>query len=115
MNNVKNNVRLIGRIGQTPEVKSLNNGKNICTFSIALNESYKNQDGEYVTSTQWHQVTAWGKQAERVAKLLQKGSEVAIEGKLNMNTYTDKQGVKRYATQVLLQEFALLGAKKAAA
>ncbi len=115
MNNVKNNVRLIGRIGQNPEVKSLNNGKSICTFSIALNERYKNNEGEMVTSTQWHQITAWGKQAELASRLLQKGCEVAIEGKLNMSKYSDKTGVQRYSTQVVLQEFALIGATKAVA
>jgi single-strand DNA-binding protein len=112
MNNLKNSVRLIGHIGQNPEVRSLNSGKKLAKFSIAINESYRNDTGERITDTQWHNVTAWGKQAELVEKLLKKGSEVAIDGKLNNNSYTDKDGVKRYATDIVLNEFSLIGPKK---
>ena len=112
MNNLKNSVRLIGNLGQTPEVKDLSNGKKLAKFSMAINESYKNEAGERVTDTQWHNITAWGKQAELVSKLLKKGSEVAIEGKLTNNTYTDKDGVKRYSTEIVLNEFTMVGGKK---
>ena len=112
MNNLKNNVRLIGHIGQNPEVRNLNSGKKLAKFSIAINESYRNEAGERITDTQWHSITAWGKQADLVEKLLKKGSEVAIDGKLNNNSYTDKDGVKRYATDIVLNEFSLLGSKK---
>jgi single-strand DNA-binding protein len=112
MNNLKNSVRLIGNLGQTPEVKDLSNGKKLAKFSMAINESYKNETGERVTDTQWHNITAWGKQAELVSKLLKKGSEVAIEGKLTNNTYTDKDGVKRYSTEIVLNEFTMVGGKK---
>ena len=112
MNNLKNSVRLIGHLGQTPEVKDLSNGKKLAKFSMAINESYKNEAGERVIDTQWHNITAWGKQAELVGKLLKKGSEVAIEGKLTNNTYTDKDGVKRYSTEIVLNEFTMVGGKK---
>lgn len=112
MNNLKNSVRLMGHVGQNPEVKSLSNGKKLSRFSIAINESYKNEAGEKVTDTQWHNITAWGKQAELVEKLLKKGSEVAIEGKLTNNSYVDKEGVKRYVTDIVLNEFNLIGPKK---
>lgn len=112
MNNLKNSVRLIGRIGQNPEVKEMSNGKKLTKFSIAINESYKNSAGEHVTDTQWHNITAWGKQAELAEKLLKKGSEIALEGKLNNNSYVDKDGVKRYTTDIILNEFSLVGAKK---
>lgn len=112
MNNLKNSVRLIGRIGQNPEVKEMSNGKKLTKFSIAINESYKNSAGERVTDTQWHNITAWGKQAELAEKLLKKGSEIALEGKLNNNSYVDKDGVKRYTTDIILNEFSLVGAKK---
>jgi single-strand DNA-binding protein len=114
MNNLKNSVRLIGHLGQHPEVKELSNGKKLTKFSLAINESYKNENGERITDTQWHNITVWGKQAELVEKLLKKGSEVAIEGKLTNNTYLDKEGIKRYATDIVLSEFVLLGSKKQA-
>jgi single-strand DNA-binding protein len=114
MNQVKNSVRLIGRIGQNPEVKEVSNGKKLAKFSVAINETYKNNEGERVTDTQWHNITAWGKQAELVEKLLKKGSEVALEGKLSNNSYVDKDGVKRYTTDIVLNEFSLVGAKKEA-
>ena len=112
MNNLKYSVRLIGHIGQNPEVKQLNGGKKLAKFSLAINENYKNAEGERVTDTQWHNITVWGKQAELVEKLLKKGSEVAIEGKLSNNTYTDKDGIKRYSTEITLNEFVLVGSKK---
>lgn len=112
MNQVKNSVRLIGHLGQDPEVKSFSNGKKLAKFSLAINESYKNNEGEKVTDTQWHNVVVWGKQAEIVEKILKKGSEVAIEGKLNNNSYTDKDGIKRYTTEIVMNEFAVVGAKK---
>lgn len=112
MNNLKNSVRLIGHIGQNPEVKDMSSGKKLAKFSIAINESYKNNAGERVTDTQWHNITAWGKQAELVEKLVKKGSEVAIEGRLNNNSYVDKDGVKRYTTEIVLNDFSLIGPKK---
>lgn len=112
MNNLKNNVRLIGHLGQNPDVKNLNSGKKLTRLSLAVNESYKNEQGERINETQWHNITVWGKQAELAEKLLRKGSEVAIEGKLSNNSYVDKDGVKRYTTEIVLSEFLLLGGKK---
>ena len=82
MNALRNKVQLIGNIGMNPEVKTLDGGKKLAKMSIATNESYKNAKGEYVKETQWHNLIAWGKTAELVEKLLKKGSEVAVEGKL---------------------------------
>lgn len=112
MNSLKNNVRLIGHLGQNPDVKELSAGKKLAKFSIAINESYKNSEGEKITDTQWHNVTVWGKQAELVGQYLKKGSEVAIEGRLSNNSYTDKDGNKRYSTEIILTEFMMLGGKK---
>ena len=78
MNNLRNNVRLIGNLGMNPDVKELNGGKKLAKFSIATSETYKGEDGEKVTETQWHNLIAWGKQAEIVEKYLKKGNEVAI-------------------------------------
>ncbi len=112
MNALKNKVQLIGHLGMDPEVKALNGGKKLAKMSIATNETYKNAKGEKVTDTQWHNLIAWGKTAEIVEKFLKKGSEVAIEGKLINNNYTDKEGVKRYSTEIEVSELLMLDSKK---
>jgi single-strand DNA-binding protein len=114
MNALRNKVQLIGNIGMNPEVKTLDGGKKLAKMSIATNESYKNAKGEYVKETQWHNLIAWGKTAELVEKLLKKGSEVAVEGKLINRNYMDKEGVKRYITEIEVHELLLVGAKTAA-
>ena len=109
---MKNKVQLIGNLGQAPAIKTTETGKKLAQFSIATNESYQNANGEKVTETQWHQVVAWGKLADIVEKYLNKGKEVAIEGKLVNRNYTDKQGVKHYATEVVASDLLLLGSNK---
>jgi single-strand DNA-binding protein len=112
MNTLKNSVRLMGNLGAAPEVKSISDNKKLAKFSVATNESYKNEKGEKVTETYWHSVVAWGKLAGIVEKYLQKGSEVAIEGKLTNRSYTDKDGVKRYVTEILANEVLMVGGKQ---
>ncbi len=114
MNALRNKVQLIGHLGANPEVKKLDGGKTIAKFSMATNETYKNQKGEKVEDTQWHNVVAWGKTAELMEQLLAKGKEVMVEGKLTSRSYEDKEGNKRYITEVVAQEFLLLGATQAA-
>lgn len=109
---MRNNVRLIGNLGMNPDVKEINGGKKLAKFSIATNESYKGEDGNKVTETQWHNVIAWGKQAEIIGKYLKKGNEVAIEGKLSSRSYTDKEGVKRYVTEIVVNDLLMLGGKE---
>lgn len=111
MTTVKNSVRLIGNLGSNPEVRETGKSK-LAKFSLATNESYKNDKGEWVTETQWHNIVAWGAQAERVSKYLKKGSEVLVEGKLTSRNYEDKDGVKRYVTEVQLREVLPLGKKE---
>ncbi|WP_416440778.1 single-stranded DNA-binding protein [Phnomibacter sp. MR] len=113
MNAMKNRVQLIGHLGKDPEVRAIDNGNKMARFTIATNETYQNNKGEKVTDTQWHNVVAWGKTAELVEKLLQKGHEVALEGKLENRSYTDKDGQKRYITEVVTSEFLLLTKKPA--
>ena len=108
---LKNKVQLIGNLGGKPEVKTTESGKKLATFSVATSESYRNAKGEKVTETQWHRVIAWGKVAEIAEKYLDKGKEVAIEGKLINRSYTDKEGTKKYITEVQVSELLLLGAK----
>src|SRR5215207_5113806 len=108
---LKNKVQLIGNLGNAPEVKNTESGKKLVSFSVATNENYRNAKGEKVTETQWHNLVAWGKVADIAEKFLTKGSEVAIEGKLIHRSYSDKEGNKKYMTEVQVNELLLLGAK----
>jgi single-strand DNA-binding protein len=112
MNALRNKVQLIGNLGNVPDVRNTDSGKKMARMSVATNESYRNAKGEKITETQWHNVIAWGKQAEIIEKYLTKGSEVALEGKLVTRNYTDKAGVKRFSTEVHLNELLLLGGKQ---
>ena len=112
---LKNKVQLIGNLGNAPEVKTLESGKKMARFSVATSEVYRNAKGEKVTDTQWHTLVAWGKVAEIVEKYLTKGKEVAIEGKLINRSYNDKEGNKKYITEIQVNELLLLGAKAAEA
>ena len=113
MNTLRNKVQLIGNLGMNPEIKTLDGGKKLAKMSIATNESYKNAKGELVEETQWHNLIAWGKTADIIEKHLKKGSEVAIEGKLINRNYIDKDGLKRYITEIEVHEFLMLGGNKA--
>ena len=113
MNNLRNKVQLIGHLGNNPEVKNLEGGKKVAKFSLATNENYRNQQGEKVEETQWHNLVAWGKTAEICEQYLSKGSEIAIEGKLTHRDYTDNQGVKRYITEIQVNEMLMLDKKAA--
>jgi single-strand DNA-binding protein len=108
MNSLKNSVRLVGNLGMDPEVKNFDNNKKLARFSIATNESYKNDKGEKVTETQWHNLVVWGAQAKLAGDFLKKGDEVAIEGKLSNKSYVDKDGNKRYVSEVVVNEFMKL-------
>ena len=110
---LKNKVQLIGNLGGKPEVKKTESGKKLAQFSIATSESYRNAQGEKVTETQWHRVIAWGKLAEIAEKYLEKGKEVAIEGRLINRSYNDKEGNKKYITEIQLNELLMLGVKPA--
>lgn len=111
MNALKNKVQLIGNLGNAPEIKNLESGKKVAKFSLATNESYRNQKGEKVEETQWHNLVAFGKIAELCEQFLTKGSEVAIEGKLTHRDYTDSNGVKRYLTEIQVNELLILDKK----
>ena len=106
---LKNKVQLIGNLGNAPEVRNTETGKKLVRFSVATNEQYKNAKGERVTETQWHNLIAWGKVADIVEKYLVKGTEVAIEGKLINRNYMDKEGNKKYITEIQVTELLMLG------
>ena len=114
MNALKNKVQLIGNLGNAPEVRNTESGKKLVRFSIATSETYRNAKGEKVKETQWHNLIAWGKVADIAEKYLTKGTEVAIEGKLMNNNYTDKDGNKKYSTEIQVHELLLLGTKASA-
>ena len=109
MNTLRNKVQLIGNLGNDPEIVNLESGKMLAKFAIATNESYKNAKGEKITDTQWHNIVAWGKTAQIVEKYVGKGKEVAIEGKLTSRSWEDKDGTKRYITEVVCSELLMLG------
>ncbi|MBA6156128.1 single-stranded DNA-binding protein [Tenacibaculum sp. S7007] len=111
MNTLRNKVQLIGNLGNSPEIITLDSGKKLAKFSIATNESYKNSQGEKITDTQWHNIVAWNKTAEIIEKYLEKGSEVAIEGKLTSRSYETSEGEKRYITEVVCNELLMLGGR----
>ena len=111
MNALRNKVQLIGNVGNDPEIKNLDGGKKVAKFSIATNDYYYNENKEKITDTQWHNVTAWGKLADIVESYVTKGKEIALDGKLTYNSYTDKEGIKRYTTEIVANEVMLLGSK----
>lgn len=112
MNNLRNQVQLIGRLGITPELKKLESGRSFVNLSIATNEYYKDKKGELQQETQWHKLSAWGRTAENICKIANKGDELAVEGKLSHRTFVNKEGQTQYVTEVVINEFILLGAKE---
>lgn len=111
---LRNKVQLIGNLGNAPEVKTLDDGKKIARFSMATNEIFRDRAGRKETETTWHNVVAWGKIAELAERYLTKGKEIAIEGKLVNRTYNDKDGIKRYVTEIVANELLLIGEKERA-
>jgi len=113
MKTLRNKVQLIGNLGADPEVKELTDGKTVAKLSLATTDTYKKASGEKVTETQWHNL-AWGKTAEVVGKYLKKGNRIAIDGRLVNRTYEDKKGIKRYVTEIVVQDLLMLAEKKPA-
>jgi single-strand DNA-binding protein len=111
MNTLRNKVQLIGNLGQNPEIRTFDNGKAVARFSLATTDSYRDASGKKITETQWHNLVAWGNLAKTVEKYLIKGSEVAVEGKLTHRAFDDKDGKKRYFTEVVMTEMVMLRGK----
>lgn len=109
MSTLRNKVQLIGNVGQAPTITNLESGKKVARLSMATNEHYKNSKGEKQTDTNWHTIVAWGKTAEIIEKYVEKGKQIAVEGKLTSRSYEDKEGDKRYVTEVVISEILLLG------
>tara|TARA_Y100000589_G_scaffold300578_1_gene310818 strand:+ start:452 stop:841 length:390 start_codon:yes stop_codon:yes gene_type:complete len=111
---VNNSVKLIGHVGKDPEVKTLDNGTKVANFSIAISKSFKDKDGNKQEKTQWFNLVAWRKLAEIVESYIKKGSHLAVEGELTNSAWDDKDGGKKYATEVLLSGILMLDKKAVA-
>tara|TARA_B110000967_G_scaffold86238_1_gene88805 strand:+ start:4761 stop:5093 length:333 start_codon:yes stop_codon:yes gene_type:complete len=107
MNTLRNKVQLIGNLGNDPEIITLESGKKLAKFSLATNENYKDANGDKQTKTDWHNLIAWNKTAEIVEKYVTKGKEIAIEGRLANRSWDDKDGNKRYSTEVVVNELLM--------
>lgn len=103
-----NKVILVGHLGKDPEVRSLENNVSVCSFPFATSETYT-KDGVRVKHTEWHNIVMWRNLAEMAAKYLQKGKLAYIEGRLRTRNYEDKEGVRRYVTEIVGESFKLLG------
>ncbi|MDH5382239.1 MAG: single-stranded DNA-binding protein [Cyclobacteriaceae bacterium] len=114
MNEIKNRVQLMGNLGGDPELKTFTSGKTKATFSMATNERYKNQDGDWITTTQWHTIIGWDNIAKRMEKILKKGSEVIIFGKLMYRQYEDTSGSKKTITEINADNFEIISKKQEA-
>ena len=102
-----NKVELSGHIGAEPEVKTLSNGSKMLRFSLATSEDYKNNAGEWVKNTTWHNIVMWNKTAEKAAEILKKGIQLSLTGKLVNRQYTDKLGNKKNIFEILATTFEL--------
>lgn len=111
MNRLQNKVQLIGRLGADPIIRKTKDGKPVANFSIATNERRKDKNGEPVETTSWHRVVAWQRLAEFSERYLKKGKQIALEGKIRYDEYTDKDGVTKYTTDIIASDIALLGKK----
>jgi single-strand DNA-binding protein len=107
---LKNRVQLLGNIGAAAEIRETASGKKVANFSLATNETRKDENGERTTETQWHRLVAWGKLADLIEKYTTKGSEIMIEGKLTYRSYLSKEGDTKYITEIEVREIMLMGA-----
>jgi single-strand DNA-binding protein len=110
-----NKAILIGRLGGDPEVRYTSNGGAVANFTLATNESWTDKQGQKQEKTEWHRVVVWGKLAELCGQYLSKGRQAYIEGKLQTREWTDKEGGKRYTTEVVAQTVQFLGGPGAGA
>jgi len=114
MNNLKNKVQLIGRLGNDPEMKTLPTGISLTKMRIATSESYRDKNGTTQTDTQWHNVSIWGKPADLAKQYLSKGSQVMVDGRIKYEEFTDKEGKKRCFTEIIATDIVFLDKKATA-
>ncbi len=104
-----NKVILVGNVGKDPETRYLEGGTAVCSFSLATSETYRNKDGEKVTTTEWHNVVLWRGLAEVAEKYVKKGSQLFIEGRIRTRSWDDRDGNKRYTTEIIGDNMQMLG------
>ncbi len=114
MNALRNNVKLIGRLGQDPEVKTLDKGNKFAKFSLATSDSFTAKDGSRQEQTQWHNIVMWGNLAGICEKYLKKGKEIAIDGRLTYRTWEDKNGTKHTSSEIVASEMLFVGSNNEA-
>ncbi|MBW4888369.1 single-stranded DNA-binding protein [Mucilaginibacter sp. HMF5004] len=105
-----NKVILVGHLGKNPDVRTLEGGVSVASFPLATSETF-NKEGRKVEQTEWHNIVMWRGLADVAAKFLQKGKLVYIEGKLRTRSFEDKEGIRKYTTEVVAENFTLLGRK----
>ena len=106
-----NKVTLIGNLGKDPELRYTSSGVAVATFSMATSESWKDPEGNTQERTQWHNIVAWRKLAEVVGEYLKKGGKIYLEGRLQYRNYDDKNGVKRYVTEIVMDQLVMLDSR----
>jgi single-strand DNA-binding protein len=104
-----NKVILIGNLGKDPEIRSIDANRRVANFSLATSETYKNQQGEKVTQTEWHNIVFYGAIVDTIEKYLKKGTQIFVEGKIRSRSYDDKEGIKRYITEIIGDTFRFTG------
>jgi len=109
MNTLRNSVKLIGRLGMDPEVKLLDKGSKVATFSLATSDSYTTKEGSKQEQTQWHSIVVWGKLAVICEKYLKKGKEIAIDGRLAYRTWEDKNGTRHFKSEIIASDILFVG------
>ena len=106
-----NKVILVGNLGKDPELRYTGSGTAVCNFSLATNESYKNAEGEMVEKTEWHNLVVWSRLAEICNEYLKKGSQAYFEGSLQTRSYDDRDGNKKYTTEIKVREMMMLSGR----
>jgi len=114
MYSLNNSVRLTGNVGMNPEILTFDNGNQVAKVSLATSERRKDANGDFQELTTWHNLVIWGKRADVIQKYIQKGDKLSVEGRLSNREYTDKDGNKRYFTEIVVNDFNMLGGNKPA-
>lgn len=107
-----NKAILVGRLGKDPDLRYTPGGQAVTSFSLATNRYWKNKEGEKQEATTWHNIVAWGKQAETMKEYLSKGKQIFIEGRIDNRSYDDKEGNKRYISEVVVENFRFLDSRE---
>jgi len=107
-----NKAILVGNVGKDPEIRHLEGGLSVARFTLATSETYKNKSGELVTNTEWHNIVAWRQLADLADRYIKKGRQLYVEGKITTRQWDDKDGVKRYTTEIVADNIRLLGKRE---